>query len=144
MMMTALRLTVIALGFSIGVAAAQTPVDPNVLSKLVHEVTRAAKANNSGALSRGGISGGGATLNAIGNVATGWNYFHATYCEWYTDGTNNFTFIFPQEGGFWFTENNLYTSQTFNTGCVNGNWEAVNVINSSTGAFNANLTYPFK
>ena len=138
--MKSLGLTAVALACSIGVAAAQVaPVGPEVLSKLAPKITRAAKANGGGAL-----NGGGATTNGPGNVATGWNYFHATNCEWYFDGTNNYLFVFPQEGGYWYSYNNLYTSQTLLTGCVNGYFEGVNVINGSTGAYNAVVTFPFK
>jgi hypothetical protein len=37
-----------------------------------------------------------------------------------------------------------FPAQTFLTACVNGNFVGVNVINSTTGTFNENLTYPAK
>jgi hypothetical protein len=85
---------------------------------------------------------GGANLAAPGAVPVGLNFFHATNCVWFTDGSNNFLFVLPAEGGFWAVANNIFTKQTFLTGCVNGNIEAVNVINSSTGQFNEVFTFP--
>jgi hypothetical protein len=140
-----LGLAAIALGCSIGAAAAQSegPVtlDAQTLSKLVP--TRGANGPMaSGAAA--GVNGGGATLSGPGNTPTGFNYFHVTNCAWYTDGTNQFLFIFPQEGGYWYTYNNIYTQTTWTPACQTGNWTAVYVINSSSGAFNEVYTYDFK
>jgi hypothetical protein len=135
----------LALACSMGVAAAQdagpiVPVGPDVIKKLIPSpsIVQGPAANAAAA------SGAGATLNAPGNVPTGWNYFHATYCEWYYDGSNNYLFVFPSEGGYWYIVNNDYATKTFLTGCVNGYYEAVYVYNSSTGAFNYIFTYPYK
>ena len=86
--------------------------------------------------------GGGATLSAPGNVPRGWNAFHATHCVWTSDGVNNFLYVFPAEGGFWFVENDIMAANTFNVGCVNGNVEAVFVVNGATGAFTHIQTFP--
>ena len=84
-------------------------------------------------------------MNGPGDTPLGWNIFHATDCEWYTpDGTNNYTFVFPIEGGYWYTANNLFTTNTFDTACVNGNYVGVYVTSSSTGAFNEVITFPNK
>jgi hypothetical protein len=45
-------------------------------------------------------NGAGATLSGVGNVPLGRNTFHATNCEWFSDGTNEFLIVFPQQGGF--------------------------------------------
>jgi hypothetical protein len=90
------------------------------------------------------VTGGGATLSGPGNTPTGWNYFHVTNCEWYTDGTNNYLFIFPQEGGYWYTYGNIYTHTTWAPACQTGNWTAVYVYNGSTGSFNAVFTWDYK
>lgn len=134
----------LAFACSMGVAAAQEagptgPVDPNVIKKLIPSQGVAQGPANVAA-----ASGAGATLNAPGNVPLGWNYFHATYCEWYFDGSNNYLFVFPSEGGYWYIVNNDYATKTFLTGCVNGYYEAVYVTNTSTGAFNYIFTYPYK
>jgi hypothetical protein len=133
-MVRSLTLTAIALLWSIGVAAAQVAITPEMLPKVPKS-----KVGGSAPL-----HGGGATVNAQGNVVLGWNFFHATNCEWITDGVNNFLYVFPPEGGFWFVANDVLASQALLTGCVNGYFEAVNVINSSTGSFNAIFTYDFK
>lgn len=140
----------IAFVCSLGIAAAQevpaSPVSPEVLGNLVSKI-RPAPTNGTMATAQpdAATSGGGASItNGQGNLPLGFNFFHGTNCDWFTDGTNNFLFVFPQEGGFVFTENNLFETQTFLTTCVNGNFFGINVINTSTGAFNQILTFPFK
>ena len=131
-----LRLVAIGLACSTGMAAAQEavppqPLDPARLLKLLPKRGAVSGANQTV------LGAGGATLNAVGNVPLGWNYFHATNCQWITDGVNNILYVFPAEGGFWFYVNNFYATQTFLTLCVNGNLGAVNVINSTSGDFNS-------
>jgi len=137
------RLLAVGLSCTTGIAAAQEaasppPPDPAQLLRLVPKQGVATGAGQT-VLGRGG-----ATLNAVGNVPLGWNYFHATNCQWITDGVNNFLYVLPSEGGFWFYVNNVYAAHTFLTPCVNGNWAAVHVINSATGDFDSILTLPFK
>jgi hypothetical protein len=135
----------------IGVAGAQLappkPVSPEMLQKLLPKIATQrgmVAAKGSTPVSRAAaVSGGGASLQSPGNVPTGWNIFHATNCEWVTDGTNDFLFVLPQEGGFWFIVNNLFVTQTFLTGCVQGNFEAVFVVDPNSGAFTNVLTWPF-
>jgi hypothetical protein len=142
-----LGLAVAALACSIGVAAAHTPetpaIGPDVLNKLIPQAKNGSVTTNA-ASSHASLRGGGASLEAVGNAAAGWNYFHATNCEWVTDGSNDFTFVFPQEGGYWFVENDIYATDTFDTACTNGNWVAVYVTDSSSGAFDRIFTYPYK
>ena len=135
----------LALICSTGVTVAQPaeppgagPVDPAQLQKLIPKQGSMSNSNQNV------LGSGGATLNAVGNVALGWNYFHATNCEWYTDGSNQYLYVFPSEGGFWFYRNNIYPAVTILTPCVNGYWEAVHVINSTTGDFDAVYTYAYK
>ena len=142
-MLKSLSFAMIALGCSIGIATAQEaappgpgPVDPAQLKRLLPQQ---GSASNPAAL-----GGGGATLNAAGAVPTGWNYFHAYYCQWFIDGSNNYLYVFPTTGGFWFIRNNTYGADTFLSGCVNGNWEAVHVINGTTGEFDSIYTYSYK
>jgi len=135
-------LGVLAFACSMGVAAAQDaatgPVGPDVLKRLSQGVPQGPAAKGVS------LGGGGATLNAPGGVAIGVHYFHATNCQWFTDGFNNWIYVFPIEGGFWFYLNSLYVSNIFETACANGNWVAINVIDSLTGNFDWVYTYPFK
>ena len=114
------------------------PVDPAQLQRLAPKQASMASA------SQQPLGGGGVSLNAVGNVALGWNYFHATNCQWLLSGSNNYLYVFPSEGGFWYVLNNIYGASTFLTPCTQGYWAAVHVINSTTGAFDAIYTYPFK
>jgi hypothetical protein len=133
-------LAALAFTCATGIAAAQqTPPGPDVIKRLI-----AQQGISAGPAANRALSGGGATLDGPGNTPTGWNVFHATNCEWYTDGTNNYLFVFPQEGGYWYVVNNIYVTDTFETGCVNGNYEATYVVNSTTGAFTNLVTYPYK
>jgi hypothetical protein len=145
MRLKSLTLAALGLLYSAGFAmAAQEPppgpgpVDPAQLQRLLPKQASMASA------SQKTLGAGGATLNAVGNVALGWNYFHATYCQWYYDGTNNYLYVFPSEGGFWYYRNNIYAASTFLTPCTQGYWAAVHVINSTTGDFDAIYTYPYK
>ena len=90
-------------------------------------------------------NGGGVIPGAriAGSVVSGWNYFHALNCQYYFDGTNNWLTVYG-ESVFFYTANNDIVANTFLTGCVNGNWEAVFVTNPATGAFNYIYTYNFR
>ena len=141
MKITALAATA-AFVCSMGVAAAQPagppePAGPEVVNSLISNQAMAAATAGKAAM-------GGRAQNGATNTPTGWNYFHATYCEWYYDGTNNWLFVYPQEGGYWYYANNIYVTNTYETACVNGNWVAVWVYNGSTGAYNYVWTYPYK
>jgi hypothetical protein len=140
-----LALAALALICSTAVTAAQQagppgpgPVDPAQLKKLLPSQGSYASSN------RDALGAGGATLGRAGGVALGWNYFHATNCQWYFDGATNYLYVYPSEGGFWVYRNNNYAASTILTPCVNGYWEAVHVINSTTGDFDAVYTYAFK
>ena len=125
-----LRLLAVGLSCTAGIAVAQEaarpqPPDPAQLLRLVPKQGLATGAGQT-VLGRGG-----ATLNAVGNVPLGWNFFHATNCQWVTNGANNVLYVLPSEGGFWFYVNNVYAA-------------AVHVINGATGDFDSILTYPSK
>jgi hypothetical protein len=135
---------------SIGIAAAQgvptLPVSPDTVASLMAKVRRPAAATN-GALAQQKdppANGAGSTLNGPGNVPLGRNTFHATNCEWFSDGTNQFLIVFPLEGGFWFIENNIFAADTFLTGCVRGDFVSVDVTDANTGAFEDIITYPVR
>jgi len=143
-----LGLAMAALACSIGVAAARTPQTPaigsDVINKLIPQAKNGSATANAASSIKAASRGGGASTEAVGDAAAGWNYFHATNCEWYTDGSNDFTFVFPQEGGYWFVENDIYATDTFDTACTDGNWVAVYVTDSSSGSFDRIFTYPYK
>lgn len=136
MKLTALAATA-AFVCSMGVAAAQPaePVAPQGPATVDAIITPAAKAL---------AAAGRSVTGAASATPTGWNYFHATYCEWYYDGTNNWLIVYPQEGGTWYVANNIYATNNYQTACVNGNWVAVWVYNGSSGAYNYIWTYPYK
>jgi hypothetical protein len=138
-----LRLAAVGLSCFTGIAAAQEaappqPLDPAQLLRLLPK--QGAATGSSQTI----LGAGGATLNAVGSAPLGWNYFHATNCQWITDGVNNALFVLPSEGGFWAILNDTYAASTFLTGCVNGNWEAAHVVNSATGAIDSIFTFNFK
>ena len=118
-------------------ATSEQPLDPGQLLRLIQRNVAKSAAGSS-------LGGGGATLNAVGNVPLGWNTFHATHCQWITDGRNNFLYVLPSEGGQWFYANNIFAADTFLAGCVNGNFIAVHVINSASGDFDSILTYNYQ
>ena len=90
----------------------------------------------------GTLVNGGSTSETQANVATGWYYVHATNCQAYWDGTTTYFYIFPQEGGYWFTTN-LVFQNTIQPACQTANWIAINVYNTS-GSWNSVFTYPYK
>jgi hypothetical protein len=121
------------------------PVDLSVLKKLSQNILSQSVQDRISQGPQGAPAGyAGSSLAGVGNVPLGINTFHAFNCAWFTDGTNNFEFVFPLEGGFFAIVNNLFVAQTFLTGCVNGYFEQINVVNSSTGAFNEVITFPYR
>ena len=98
------------------------------------------------AVTKGGTikSGMGSTLGegTIINTSLGWHYQHATYCNAYFDGTTNWVYVYPSEGGYWFTSLK-YFGNTFINQCVLGNWVAVYVTDTA-GDFNQVYTYDYK
>jgi hypothetical protein len=144
-------LAAIALGCSIGVAAAQGLGVPNAQagSGLTAEQQQAlqAVAKQHAAL---GLAAGTpyavyksdlSNLNAA--VQVGFVGFHAYNCGWFTNGTNNIFYIFPQEGGLIETFDNIIASIGLQIGCAQANLMFINVI-SSSGAFNQNESFPYR
>jgi hypothetical protein len=89
-------------------------------------------------------SGRGPNLNPTPQVtkAAGWNYFHATSCSPYFDGFTTWVYLYPQEGGVWFTANSIFADAFLNQ-CSLGNLIAVYVIDTA-GHFNQVWTYDYK
>jgi len=77
------------------------------------------------------------------SAAAGWNIFHATNCEPYYDGSTTWVYVFPSEGGYWFT-NNLFMGTSFLTQCAQGNYTATFVTNTSTGYFPDIYTWSYR
>jgi hypothetical protein len=72
-------------------------------------------------------------------VAIGWNYVHATNCLTYFDGVITWVYLYPQEGGYWFTAN-IDFGFTWLTACAHNNVVGMNVF-STSGLFNQVFTY---
>jgi len=75
-------------------------------------------------------------------LVIGWNYVHATNCYGYFDGSTTWLYVFPEEGGFWFTSN-AALQRTLAPACQTANWVGFNVFNSS-GEWNLLQTFPFR
>ena len=121
--------------------AQQSPANgPTTVTKEMH-----AAATNGGTVANGGGASVHSLLSASPSTSTvtlGWHFFHATNCEPYFDGVTTWVYVFG-DGTFWFS-NNLYFTTAMETQCALGNLMAVNVVNATTGAFNAEYTYNFK
>ena len=127
------------LGF-FGVAEAQTAENEPLTAppQITPELHRA--------LTNGGTVSNGASMSSAGDAVAppvlGWNYVHATNCLGYTDGTTTWLYVYPQEGGSWFTSNPSFQN-TIAPACQTGNWLAFYQVNSR-GAWNQVFTYTFR
>jgi hypothetical protein len=61
----------------------------------------------------------GATTGS--SVVLGWNYVHATSCQFYWDGANAWLYIFPSEGGYFYTAFTPWMNMLA-PACQTGNW----------------------
>ena len=148
-----LGLAAIALGCSIGVAAAQgLPPNPQAAlgpspEKIQQVLNALAKQHAAMGLAAGAsYSFGRADIDNLSaaNVPTGWNTFHAWNCGWFTpNGSDQWFYVFGLEGGLWVSINNLSIAQGLTVSCANGNLEGVFVVNSS-GAFVQTFSFPFR
>jgi hypothetical protein len=144
-MKTAVWAATVAFVCSVGVAAAQntpTPspqaVSPDEMRAILQKLAQQRANTNANA---NGVQSG--TYN-YPPLVVGWNFAHATNCGWFFDGTNQWFYIFPSEGGIVYTLNNLYTSQGLQISCSDGNWFGWHVLNTSTGAYDQTISYTFK
>lgn len=145
MTIKALGMAAIALACSAGICAAQqAPTPPNEQQRQVMQAVAQhlnlprAVPGAAPVMVSGGVAANGAPASA------GWNYFHAYYCSWYLDSSGNqYFYVWPSEGGYWYAVNNLYAAQGLQISCANGNWEAVYVTNTSSGAFDETYSYPY-
>jgi hypothetical protein len=84
------------------------------------------------------------TLNSTGGSkasSIGWYYVHATHCSPYYDGVNQWMYMYPQEGGDWFTTLPVFQG-VMATQCAHGYWVAFYVYNTS-GNWSQMWTYDF-
>lgn len=113
-----------------------TPTPPKAITPEAHR-----NATNGGTIQSGMVSALGqkATPNS---TFTGWHYFHATTCDTYWDGVTTWVYVYPSEGGYWFTSNDLFAN-TFLNQCTVGNWVAIYVYDTA-GDFSQVYTYDYK
>ena len=74
--------------------------------------------------------------------SVGWYTVHATNCSPYSDGVTTWVYVYPAEGGYWFTSNNLFANAFLNQ-CVTGNYIGIYVYDTF-GDFNQIYTYSYK
>jgi hypothetical protein len=113
-----------------------TPTPPKAITLDAHRI-----ATNGGTIK----SGMGSTLGVkpgANFTSIGWHYFHATYCNVIFDGVNSWVYVYPQEGGFWFTSINYFVNAFLNQ-CVLGNFVAVYVYDTA-GDYSQVYTYTYK
>lgn len=98
---------------------------------------------HSGQVKSGGSkTGAGATATAA-PAAAGWNVAHATNCLAYYDGATTWLYVYPQEGGVWWTAN-LTFQNALEPQCSQGNWVAFYVYNTNGNLWNQVYTWNYK
>jgi hypothetical protein len=134
-------LTLIALMGGLGMVAAQStpPTPPVEMTPQLHNAL-----TQDGTVSEGSsVSATAArTSETVTPQAIGWNFVHATTCLSYWDGTNYWLFIYPAEGGLWYTGTPTH-QYTIAPACQTGNWLAFLVYNAS-GNWDRVQTYTYK
>ena len=129
-------LTMIALLGCLGMVEAQpVPITP----ELHNELTRGGTVLNGA-----GVSSTGTLTSATGvtTATLGWNYVHATTCVAYFDGSITWLYIYPQEGGYWYTGTPTH-QYTIAPACQMGYWLAFLVYNAS-GNWDRVQTYTYR
>ena len=161
-MRKSLGLAAIALGCSVGVAAAQNFGAPTVsqggaeqlraaeqprveealqVLQALAQQHRLAPGYKVGAPATGSRA---STSNLSAAFPIGFNVVHATNCGWFGDNFGNqIFFVFPQEGGIVFEVNNENIAHGLMVPCVNGDFFGFNVVDSA-GDFNFTMSFPFK
>src|ERR1700736_5037750 len=104
---------------SLGGAVAQSPAPGRAGGK-----TPPLTAEQVSAATKGGKVANG----AIPPVPVGWNYFHITYCEAVYSSGVWYLFVFPAEGGSWFTSDPRFQG-LLEPACQTGNWVGFYVFN---------------
>jgi hypothetical protein len=121
-----------------GTAPAASP--PTAITSSFHNAM-----THSGQVKSGGSkTGAGTTASAApAPAAAGWFYAHATTCVAYYDGSKTWLYLYPQEGGVWWTDN-LTFQNTLEPQCSQGNWVAFYVYNTNGNLWNQVYTFNFK
>lgn len=130
-------------GFSIA-DAQYIPTEPRtapipITPELHNELTKGGAVSNGG-----GMSSAAALTNeaVVANAVVGWNYVHAAYCVTYWDGATAWLYVYPQEGGLWYTANLSFQS-LIAPACQTGNWLAFFAYDIN-GNWNQVQTYTYK
>ena len=74
--------------------------------------------------------------------AVGWNYVHAAYCTTYYSGGYAYMFVYPKEGGYFWTTAPAF-QQLIEPACQTGNWLAFYVYDTSND-WSQVWTYTYK
>jgi hypothetical protein len=126
-----LGIAAIALGWSMGVAQAQGPLDPSSLRNLIPRTPAAP-----------GAATGGSGIVKLPNVASpplvnGANYRHCYAAVWYTDQTNHYVFGYNTEGDvvYFFINSPLLMSAQAHLQHICGSGHAYYVYQQSTGPY---------
>jgi hypothetical protein len=134
-------LTLIALVGCLSMAAAQS-TPPTPIVEMTRELHNAL--TQDGTVSEG--SGIDATQRRTGQTVTtqviGWNNVHATTCLSYWDGTNYWLYVYPSEGGYWYTSTPSH-QYAIAPACQTGNWLSFYVYNS-TGNWDRVQMFPYR
>jgi hypothetical protein len=138
-------LTLIALVGGLGMAAAQDtpskqPTPPIEMTSEMHNALTQNGTVTEGAVFSAPEARTGAT--AVPLAVFGWNYVHATTCLSYWDGTNYWLYVFPAEGGSWFTGTPTH-QYTIAPACQTGNWLAFYIYNAN-GNWDRVQTYTYR
>lgn len=96
-----------------------------------------------GSIATNGSVLGGSGLATGNSAPLGWNYVHATSCQFYWDGATSWIYIFPKEGGYWFTAYPPWMNMLA-PACQTGNWVGFYVTNASTGGWSTASAYSYK
>src|SRR5262245_38338219 len=138
-------LTIVALLGCLGMTEAQEiqraqPTQPILITPELHdELTKGGTVSNGASISSSAAAGSNA---AVAGTVTGWNVVHATTCHVFFDGAITWLYVYPLEGGIWFTANPLFQNMIA-PACQTGNYIAFYVFDIS-GLWNQVLTYTFK
>ena len=139
-------LTMVALLGCLGMTEAQDtqsepPTQPFLITPQLHnELTQG------GAVSNGASMSSSAALThdvVVTNAVVGWNYVYATNCHSFWDGSTTWLYVYPLEGGSWYTSN-LYFQTIIAPACQTGNWLAFHVYNTNGNLWNQVYTYTYK
>lgn len=94
-------------------------------------------AGNGSSIATGQAAGGEAS-----QALSGWYPVHATHCYVAFDGSRTWVYLFPSEGGYWYTDSPAFQNAIL-AACQTGNYVAFYVYDAS-GAWNQLFTYTYR